>query len=412
MKIDLNKPLHLTYCLNVHPGESLDDVVWSVRTFTLPIRDRVAPAVPFGLGLRLGNQASVALSGAGELESFKAFLAEHGLYVFTINGFPYGEFHGTQVKKNAYRPDWTAKERVVYTLRLADILAELLPDSVCGSISTAPLSFKGWVKTTNEKDVLIRNLIDVVLHLVGIRERSGREIVLGLEPEPDCFLENTEEVINFFKQDLFGTGEAYLSKLCGISCEDARGIIRRHLGVCFDTCHHSLQFEDLAAGVRAIAANGIRISKVQLSAAIRTTVDADIGERLDAFCNSVYLHQVKTRSSDGEVISRGDLPDALDNCAEMDAEGAEWRVHCHLPLYFEGSGGVATTADELSDEFFDAMLTAGVDQLEIETYTLDVLPPETREQGVVESIIREYEWTMNRLGPLLLSGKHDVQPDG
>ena len=57
----------------------------------------------------------------------RALLAEQGLYVFTINGFPYGAFHGSPVKEHVYLPDWLEDERLVYTDRLAELLAALLP---------------------------------------------------------------------------------------------------------------------------------------------------------------------------------------------------------------------------------------------------------------------------------------------
>jgi len=47
--------------------------------------------------------------------------------------------------------------------------------------------------------------------------------------------------------------------------------MRCHLGVCLDTCHSALQFEDPLESLRAYRDEGIRISKIQLSAALGCT---------------------------------------------------------------------------------------------------------------------------------------------
>ena len=74
-----------------------------------------------------------------------------------MNGFPYGPFHGEAVKAQVHAPDWRTDERVAYTLRLAQILAELLPEGVTGGISTSPLSYKAWV---DERDAATWRQVD------------------------------------------------------------------------------------------------------------------------------------------------------------------------------------------------------------------------------------------------------------
>ena len=60
--------------------------------------------------------ASPASSIASAISSTRS-----GLYVFTINGFPYGPFHGQPVKAAVYRPDWREAERGRYTADLAEL---------------------------------------------------------------------------------------------------------------------------------------------------------------------------------------------------------------------------------------------------------------------------------------------------
>lgn len=370
---------HLTYCLNVHPAETWEETFDSIKTYALQVRDAVAPGVMFGLGLRISYKAAVTLEDVSKLTELKEFLAEHDLYVFTINGFPFGPFHGQPVKEEVYRPDWRDDERVDYTLRLADILAELLPDGVRGSISTVPCSYKTWIEGESDVGLMTQNLLKCVEYLQNIEARTGKEIHLGLEPEPDCFLETTDEVINFFeRQELRG---------------DA---VRRHLGVCFDTCHLAVEFEDIEISLSKIVEAGIRISKIQISSAVKRTVDAGTGAALEQFNDSVYLHQVKGRMPDGAVRGWADLPLFL-KALPTDIE--ECRVHCHVPLYFDGNDDVMSTSSELTPAFFAKVKEYDVEHLEIETYTFDVLPEALKSRGVVGSIVEEYRFvTRNTVG--------------
>src|SRR5258706_10988716 len=136
---------HLTYCTIIHAGESWHDVRANVERHVVDVKHRVAPDEPFGVGLRLSARAAEELAAGDELSRFERCLIEQRLYVFTINGFPYGPFHGTPVKAAVYRPDWIEPERVAYTNRLADLLARLLPDGVDGTISTVPGCFRARV---------------------------------------------------------------------------------------------------------------------------------------------------------------------------------------------------------------------------------------------------------------------------
>ena len=391
--------LHLTYCLNVHAGETWDENLEAIRRFALPIRDQVAPGQPFGLGLRLGHAAAEALALPEAIHAFRRFLSDHALYVFTVNGFPYGAFHGTSVKESVYRPDWRTVERLDYTNRLADILVQLLPDNVEGSISTVPGSYAAWIKTEEDRWQIARNLTECAAHLHGLETRTGRTVHIGLEPEPDCLLETTEQTVAFFTQTLDGPGAEHLAGLIGTSADEARRILRRHVGVCFDTCHLALQFEDLPTSLDALTDAGIRISKLQVSAALRTEYGPATHRALEELGTSIYLHQVKERNTDGCTCSRGDLPFALTDSAGR-ADGfppAEWRVHCHVPLFFESHASLFSTADQLTPAFFTRAVHGGVQHIEIETYTLNVLPPAFRGEDIVKTIAREFAWLLPRL---------------
>ena len=390
-------PLHLTYCLNIHPGESWAENLAAIREKAVRVKQFVAPDGWFGLGLRLSAQAAAELAGSAALrnEALDLF-AEHQMYPFSVNAFPYGQFHAGPVKQNVYAPDWRSPARRDYTMQVADILAGWLPEGVDGSISTVPCSFKEWITTPEDTALMAEHIGAVAAYLAALHEDTGREIHLGLEPEPSCFLETTAETIAFFRDILWTKGTDAVRKIRGCDAQQAGEILRKHIGVCFDTCHVALQFEDPLAALRAYRAEGIRISKVQLSAALMTGGDKACWEALQPYAEGVYLHQVKARTVAGALRSWPDLPLAL-----ADEDGrysvAETRVHFHVPLFFQGNGPLASTVSTLTPDFFRELRQGATSHVEIETYTFDVLPAEIRPADVVGSIAREFTWVAENL---------------
>lgn len=408
MRISDQPPLHLTYCLNVHPGEQWADNLAAIQTHTLAIRNRIAPGKPFGLGLRLSRLAAETLQQPDTLAGFRNFMRNEGLYAFTINGFPYGAFHGKPVKTTVYHPDWSTRERLDYTLILADILAQLLPDGVDGSISTVPLGYglafpRHETRASRLETFFPVHLAECAAGLHAIRAKTGREIHLGLEPEPDCLLENTDNVIRFFEGPLLEQGLPHLASRLSCTRQEAEAILRRHIGICFDTCHLAIQFEDLADSLSRLTDHGIRISKIQLSSALEVAPTATARQRLLDFVDPIYLHQVKginTLPAPRSPLpaSFPDLPVALASPLAPDALAQLWRIHFHLPLYFMGDGILNSTSGTLDARFWKIVATSPVSHLEIETYTFTVLPQALQAGGIESSIAREYDWVINLEG--------------
>ncbi len=388
--------LHLTYCQNIHPGESWAENFAAIQTHTTAVKQRVCPDEWFGLGLRLSAQAAAELSDPERKAEALDFFAANQLYPFTINGFPYGRFHEKRVKERVYAPDWRTAERRDYTIQLADVLSSLLPEGVEGSISTVPCSFKPWITTEAEVGEMTRNIAACAAYLSALSDDTGRTIHLGLEPEPDCFLETTSETIAFFKESLFTAGAAEVARILGVDMGRAEEIMRRHVGVCFDTCHVAMQFEDLHASLLAYRAEGIRISKVQLSAALQANVQGYGLEALTPYAEPVYLHQVKAIARSGAHFAWYDLTEALDELPDFpDVE--DIRVHFHVPLFFTNSGPLSSTVTELTPDFLHELRSGICPHLEIETYTFDVLPPAIHPGDVVRSIAREYSWVLGKI---------------
>ncbi|MBU1693719.1 MAG: metabolite traffic protein EboE [Verrucomicrobia bacterium] len=393
MKLQDQPPLHLTYGLSIHPDETWPELWASIQEKALAVRARVAPGKAFGLGLRLRDAVSREMAEGGNLRRFRQFLDENGLYIFTLNGFPYGRFHGGRVKEQVYAPDWRTEARLDYTRRLADLLAVLLPDGVAGSISTVPGSFKPWIHGASDVERITDQLARAVAHLAGLKEKTGREIHLGLEPEPGCLFETPDELIRFMQEWMWPRGRVRVARELGCSLAAAEQKVRLHLGVCLDTCHVAVCFEDPEEALRQYQAAGLRISKIQLSAALEA--DAVGRAALARFIEPVYLHQVVADLGGGRLRSWLDLPEALAALGSL-PEARAVRVHFHIPLHFEGGGGLRSTTFALRPSFFRALQNGATEHLEIETYSFDALPGGAS-RDVVESVAGEYRWVLQRL---------------
>jgi len=385
---------HLSYCLNIHPGESWDEHFEAVKNYALKVKEAISPDAPFGLGLRISNKASFELLEENRLAEFKSYLDEHGMYAFTINGFPFGAFHQTVVKEKVYQPDWRSDERRDYTLRLAKILAGLLPEGVDGSISTVPVSFKGWINTPEEIDETTDRLAELAFFLHQLKEDTGKTVHLGLEPEPCCYLETTDEFIHYYRDELMSGGAQKMCALMNCDLPFAKSILRRYIGICFDCCHMAIQYEDLSESLKKLAAEKILISKIHLSAALRLE-DVSKISLLEPYAESTYLHQVKASTSN-ELLSWVDLPEALEALPQQ--EGIEeMRIHFHVPLFWGSSGELQSTRSAMDETFWALVKKLGVNHLEAETYTFDVMPEDIKKSSVVDSLVAELDWCINRL---------------
>jgi hypothetical protein len=396
----IGRHFHLTYCSNIHPGETWDEVRRNLESALPTLRRQlhVDAAQPFGVGLRLSAQAAETLEQPQHLRAFREFLDRGTYYVFTINGFPYGAFHRQRVKEAVYLPDWRDEARVEYSNRLARVLAALLPDGVEGSVSTVPGAFRPEVRSRDDLVLITRHLVAHVSALKSIGEQTGRTIWLALEPEPRCHLETVADTVAFFEQYAFD--EAIVADAArGLGVNVTSDDVRRHVGVCFDACHMAVEFEDVKAAIATLRNAGIRICKVQVSSALRLRFRGGDGQpaaTLGPFANDVYLHQVVERRADG-LTHYTDLPDAL--AAEAGADGAEkeWRVHFHVPIFLDRMHGFETTQGYLEDLLRLLRDDPVCPYLEVETYTWDVLPAEYRTVDTCTAIARELRWVIDRL---------------
>lgn len=403
MRIEIAGRPHLTYCTNIHSGETWLAIFKNVEQYVRQVKQKVAPDCAYGIGLRLSGQAAQTLADRKELETFRQFLRDHNLYVFTINGFPQGTFHGARVKEKVYLPDWLDEERLAYADRCAGILAALLADhpDIEGSISTVPGAFKPRARSDRDISRIAGQLLRHAATLHRLHATTGRVITCALEPEPCCLLETMSETVSFFTAHLFSTAAVTdFSRLTGLKVPQAEEALRRHLGICLDACHAAVEFEDPDETLSTLHDAGIRILKIQLSAGLRIPhLDRETLTALHPFAESTYLHQVVERTG-SELTRYLDLAPALqaaDERHETGAQDREWRIHFHVPLFLQRLGPFENTQPFLTRLLqlqAERMPTA---HLEIETYTWDVLPEAYRQIPVVDAIAREIQWVVEAL---------------
>lgn len=388
---------HLGYCTNIHPGEGWADHFQNLKTSVPAVKAAFRPDAPLGLGLRLANEASLALSKYGALAELKSWLAENDLYVFTMNGFPYGGFHGVRVKDQVHAPDWTTTDRRDYTIRLFRLLADLLPDGLdAGGVSTSPLSYRFWWKTPEAQDAAVqkatRHLLEVVDDLIDLRRTTGKILHLDIEPEPDGILENSAEFIGWYETVLQPAAEVFFAEKRKFTKKETADRLRVHVRLCYDVCHFAVGYEQPADVLAALDRVGIRVGKIQVSSALKVDLTEGITTKLVAlaqFDEPTYLHQVVARRAAGGFDRYPDLPEAL--AAASRQTHAEWRVHFHVPLFLERYGVLDSTQDAVREVLRLQRERPFTAQLEVETYTWGVLPP-AAQAPLNESIRRELEW--------------------
>lgn len=395
---------HLSYCTNIHAGESWAEHFEALKKHFPAIKHAVSPGEKMGIGLRLSNAASKDILQAGQLQIFKEWLLENDAYVFTMNGFPYGDFHHAIVKDQVHAPDWTTKERLDYTCRLFDILADLLPEGIEGGISTSPLSYKYWYNNDEAADKAMieatNHIISVAEYLYRIKHTKQISLHLDIEPEPDGLLETGQEFIHWFENHLLSLAKNILPERLQLSESEAEDCIRDHIRLCYDVCHFAIGFEPMDEIIEDLSDKRIRVGKIQISAALKAEMPADSARRMLAreafskYIETTYLHQVVARKSDHSLIRYRDLPEALKDSSDQEVQ--EWRAHFHVPVFAEDLGVLRSTRSDIVEILKKFKSDPFSEHLEVETYTWEVLP-ESLKLPIAQSIIRELNWVKNEL---------------
>ncbi len=365
--------VHLAYCTNVHPAEDVDGVIGQLERFAAPVRAKLGTE-RLGVGLWLAAPAAHELvTDEVAVARLRGALDRLGLEAVTFNGFPYQGFHDEVVKQRVYVPDWTSEERREFTVALARILAQLLPDDVeDGSVSTLPLAWREGFGA-EEARVARRELEATVEDLRRLAGETGKRVRVAVEPEPGCAIETVAGLV-----------------------EGIAGLDEEVVGICLDACHSAVQFESPGEALARLTAAGVPIVKMQASAALRCE-PARIDELAD-FVEPRFLHQTRTLEN-AAVLGVDDLDQALDGGLPREEE---WRVHFHVPVHLDGG---RTTQPQLR-ELLEGTLGgehALTHHVELETYTWNVMPGGLRpdaDAALVDGLAHELSWLTGELKTL------------
>ena len=379
----------LGYCTNVHAGPTCDQMLKNLEEYALRVKASLTPDAPMGVGLWLPSQAVDDMLSDDRVEQVGNWLNEVGLYPFTINGFPHGDFHQPVVKHRVYHPTWADTDRLDYTTKLANILATWLPRDSTGSISTLPLGWQTDIDQPGMLDQCVTNLLTLVDHLERIESETGRLIHVDIEPEPGCYLDTCQDMITFFVDRLFPKSNP--------------DRVSRYLRICHDICHTVVMFEDQRETLVRYRENGVKVGKVQVSSApvvrFDKMSDSDREQaytQLKEFGEDRYLHQTAVKSSSGDVKLYDDLPDAIadqGDCPPTDP----WRVHFHVPLFLDRFGLIETSMSHVIELIQATRTESDVLHFEAETYAWTVLPDELKPDNLADGIARELTWVRDRM---------------
>ncbi|ADB31535.1 Xylose isomerase domain protein TIM barrel [Kribbella flavida DSM 17836] len=363
--------VHLAYSTHVHPAEDLDGVIAQLDGCSSLVRKALDVPV-LGIGLWLAHELADQLANSpAALNRLRRALGRNALEVVMLNGLPYADFRAKVVGQQVYLPDWTQPERLRYTLDLIEVLAKLMPtDAAYGSISTPPLAWRfPW---SRRRDAVARQAFDrLQVRLAQVGTNAGRRIRIALEPEPGCVLEMVPQATH------------WLTPYAGSAL----------IGLCLDTCHLAVQFEDPAASFAVAQAAGVEIVRSQLSAALHVPDprDEDAQRLLNEFAEPKFLHQ--TREWGGPGV------DNLDQADQLSGHAA-WRVHFHVPVHAPPRAPLTSTTGVLEDCLNH--LVGGphplTHHLESETYAWSILPDgPTNQQELAEGIAAELSWLRQRI---------------
>jgi hypothetical protein len=240
-------------------------------------------------------------------------------------------------------------------------------------------------------------VLRVAAHLVELEARTGRTVTLALEPEPYCFLETTDETIEYFTKHLYsGAAAETLARLAQIPISEAHVALRRHVGIVFDICHQAVEYEDIPASLQKLVDAGVPIFKLQEAAALHVPqVTQEVVDILKRYAQTIYLTQTVEKKN-GKLTRFLNLEDAF-VAWDKDPGPREWRTHFHVPVFLNEIGPFRTTRFAIEEALRFHKARPLSRQLEIETYTWDVLPDNLKTGDIVDYVCRELDWVRGQL---------------
>ena len=380
--------MEIGYCTNVHAGVDLEATQANLSKYAARVKQLVSPNDPMGIGLWLAAPAAQQLLDSNQTTRFRDWLAEQGLVPFTLNGFPYGNFHNEVVKHDVYKPTWHDPDRLQYTKNLATILDAILPAEQTGSISTLPIAWGKQSLTAEQWDSTVRQLLELADFLHELQLTTGRTIHVCIEPEPGCALDVAADMIDLFQNRLLPQGSA--------------DKILHHIRVCHDVCHSAVMFESQADVLRQYQELGIQVGKIQVSSAVQVNFAqlaasdrAAAFEQLASFNEPRYLHQTCIREPNQTIQFHQDLSGALETVTDPQSLESTWSVHFHVPIFLESLGLLTTSQHDILECMEACKSMPNLEHFEVETYAWNVLPKHLQQSDLAQGIADELLWFRN-----------------
>ena len=384
--------MEIGYCTNVHAGVDLEATQANLSKYAARVKQLVSPNDPMGIGLWLAAPAAQELLDSNQTTHHRDWLATQGLVPFTLNGFPYGNFHNEVVKHDVYKPTWHDLDRLQYTKNLATILDAILPAEKTGSISTLPIAWGKQSLTTAQWDSTVRQLLELADFLHELKQTTDRTIHVCIEPVPGCALDVAADMIDLFQNRLLPLGS-----------EDK---ILHHIRVCHDVCHSAVMFESQTDVLRQYQELGIQVGKMQISSAVQVDF-AQLAasdrtaafEQLASFNEPRYLHQTCIRESNQTIHFHQDLSVALETVTEPQSLESTWSVHFHVPIFLESLGLLTTSQKDILECMEVCKSMPNLEHFEVETYAWNVLPKHLQQSDLAQGIADELLWFRNLISP-------------
>ncbi|MCZ7644988.1 MAG: metabolite traffic protein EboE [Planctomycetota bacterium] len=429
------RTLQLSYSTNVHPAESVAELQAMLRAQVAPVSRGAFGNLEAAVNLRLGMRQADELLGfdpaapppalataqlgappAPACEELLATLRDEKLRVVSVNGFPIQDFHAPRVKEQVYAPSWTDPRRALYSLKIAKVLAHLLGERTAAAVSVPSGVFKGVADDAETKARCAHVLLACARELARLEELTGKTIVLGLEPEPYTTGESLEEFVAYFNEFILRHARLRLAHDMGCSENQAEDLARRFVTVNLDLCHQAVEFEDPLEDLKRLRAEGIVLSGLHVSAALKLREPAEHPAAFRALLDldePRYLHQVVAKRKDGGLQRFSDLPELRDLDRQR-ARSLSWldldelRCHFHVPLFAAFEGALSSTRDSVGPAARFAAREGLTDNFVVETYTWGVLKG-LAERGneaaarivgdgdVKAGLIEELKWALGEL---------------
>lgn len=377
----------ITYCSNIFKNNNISELFYNLDTYNKELTQYTH------ISICISNKIIKALKEKKNIEKILTWNKLNRKKITLINGFVYKRFHQKKIKENIYYPDWTKKERSNFTNDTIFFAQKINRTSkVCG-ISTLPITYKLWMKNDVKYNIkkCIFFFFDLLKILINIKKYKNILIHIDIEPEPFCLLETCNDFVNFFKLWLLPELKKKIKIYLNINSKKATHLITKHFNLCFDLCHSAVMFEDSKTSLNLVRKSNIKIGRIQISSAIKIKkINKKQFEKLNFLNNSPFLHQALVKMKN-QKLKKKDF-EQIKTLKKYLIK--EVRIHCHIPIYIKYiSKYIGTTQTELKNSLINILQHNDTKNLEIETYTYNVLYK--KKNNKIKSMIKEYTWLIN-----------------